>query len=362
MRRVACAAAAGALTLGLVTALAPGVARAITAPWPKTQFQLGFDSYVTYHCEPLRTYEHWAVTEMKQFAALGANAVAFAFPLYSPGITSDEVFGALDCSGQTFQTPPVPLLRQLIRIAHHQGLQVMLRPLVVLVREAPGTWRGDLDPEDLTTWYESYEEALRPYLELAQATHVEHFALASELDSVSGQPGFGDVVAYARSIYTHDLQVTYSWFTADVKRPWPDTSEGVDTYPRLYGAGLNLTPVELLSMWDHLLTSDPGYELSDLSDETINEVGIVAENGAYHRPLSVTRQPFNQTVQANWYTTACLFMWQHQMRGIYYWGQWMASYRGNLLFRPSPGQPLLIQPEAQQAIRACFEWAGGRPT
>ncbi len=341
-----------------VTAPARAAAPARTA---EPGYQLGINSFVTYDCQGYTKYMGWAATQLSGFKSLGANAVALAFPIYTNSLWSSRVYPALDCASSAFATPPLALLRRVIALAHEDGLSVLLRPLVSLVKLPPHKWRGEMEPTNVTLWMSSYFQTLRPYLALAQSMHVEHFAIASELDSLATRGSFQKVVNGAKEIYRGDLVVTFTWTSPFGKLHWDGTSDGVDTYPAIANPSPTQTPQELLDAWDYLLQANPQYRLPvSASQETIDEIGIMAQDGAYAHPLTWRPQPFNQDVQANWFTAACLFMTQHQMHGIYYWGDWMAAQHGNLLASPSPSHPLSLQPAAQQAIKQCFTSISGQ--
>jgi len=96
--------------------------------------------------------------------------------------------------------------------------------------------------------------------------------------------------------------------------------------------------------------------VSTISKVTIDEIGIAGQDGANAQPHRGALNPpstylFNQAIQVNWFTAACLFMKQHRMRGIYYWGPWLSTSDRAMLTTPSHSKPSDIQPLAQRAIR-----------
>jgi len=349
---------AAILTVGAV-ALAGGATQSVGAATPRYQF--GINTFITYHCQAPATYLTWATSQIDEYAALGANAIALAFPLYTDSLQSNDVYGALDCKTGQLQTPPAGLLSDIVGIAHERGLEVLLRPLVVVKAPYPEStyaWSGILEPTDLLGWIQHYNAALSPYLAMAQSVHVEHFAIESELNSIANRSDFWRVIASARKLYAGNLIANYTWSSWWGKTPWKGTTPGVDTYPKVHNTDPSQSPASILGQWDWLLANRPAYSLPDISGETIDEIGIAAQDGAYGKPssgsLPAATHPFNQTVQARWFTAACRFMKEHRMQGIYYWGQWMAAFDGHLLTAPSPKHPSFLQPASQLAIRACF--------
>jgi hypothetical protein len=359
-RRWLTATAATAAVIGAVVATTSIGSRATTRHAPR--MQLGLDSFVAYHCQGVAAYEHDALIQADDDRALHANAIAFAFPIYMPSLTSDVVAPRLQCDSTRFETPPVSLLSMLVGVAHRVGLAVLLRPLIVLT--SPGRvghqkgWRGSIAPSDLNVWFANYWASLRPYLAMAQADHVEHVAIASELDSVAAAPQWTALIAKARGVYAGDLVFDYSWNDSTPKSWRPHTSHAVDAYPNLPDGAADQTSPQLVAQWDRLLATNADYAVPDLSTVAIDEVGILAQVGAYVDPaasaLPLATHPFKQSIQVRWFAAACAFAKEHHLRGLYFWGSWLPRNDGSLAKVPSPSRPSDIQPAAQAAIRKCF--------
>jgi hypothetical protein len=325
------------------------------------RYQYGINTYVTYNCQGLATYLGWAATEVAQYKALGANTIALAFPLYMPSITSNDVSARLRCGDPKYQSPPIGLLTKIVEAAHAAGLKVLLRPLIDqqnFFRQSPTSWRGVLAPTNPNLWFQNYWRAVEPFLAMAQATHVEHFAIASELNSIADAKNWTPLISRSRAMYKGDITFDYSWQTPVTKSWKPYTSLSIDAYPELLDTSMSQTPAQLLGQWNLLLRTRPAYTIPDITRVAIDEIGIPAQVGAYAKPFEgsfpLATHPFNQSVQVRWYTAACAFMKQHHMRGIYYFGPWMGSHRGSLLTSPSSARPSDIQPAAQRSIRGCF--------
>jgi hypothetical protein len=352
--------AALGLAVGLVAA-GSSVGGASVSSQAKPKYEYGINTYFTYNCQGTTLIDQWATTQFSEYKALGANAVAIAFPIYTDSLKSNSVYTKLVCNDPNYQSPPASLLAGVVDIAHAKGLQVLLRPLIDqtnLYAQGYLTWRGQLAPTNMAAWFQSYLATMRPFLQVAQAHHVEHFAIESELNSLAHATEWPSAIALSRAIYKGDITFDYSWKTAVAKITPGKSSLGIDTYPPLSKATLAATPAKLTAMWSHLLAVSSSYELPRPRATTIEEVGISAQVGAYAEPwntvLGLPTHPFDQTVQANWFTAACSFMKQHQMKGIYFWGPWLASKAGNLLTVPTPRIASDIQPAAQTAIKHCF--------
>lgn len=345
--------------LGLVASVGATASAATSRVVPR--YQYGINTYVTYNCQGETSFDQWASTEIAQYKSLGANSIALAFPLYTGSLTSNDVYTRLVCGNRNYQSPPPGLLASIVQLAHQAGLEVLLRPLIdqeTLVRESPKDWRGIIAPTNVSLWFRHYVQAIRPYLVMAQANHVEHVAIETELNSIADASRWAAAIAVSKTIYKGDLVFNYSWNTPTKKQWKPYTSLGIDTYPVLTDVSIAQTPAQLLGQWNHLLHTNPDYDVPLLSRVTIDEIGIPAQVGAYAKPfagsLPLASHPFNQSVQLRWFTAACAFMKQHAMRGIYYFGPWMGTDRGAMLTSPSPSRPSDIQPGSRAAIRRCF--------
>merc|ERR1712224_1000029 len=100
--------------------------------------------------------------------------------------------------GYEFITLTNDEIKVAIRHAHNLGLKVMLKPHIDLLRNNKphgAFWRGDIGgcPADWNSsvtpfsevewnkWFQSYEEFIIPYAELAESEGVEMLSLNTEL-------------------------------------------------------------------------------------------------------------------------------------------------------------------------------------
>ena len=323
--------------------------------------QHGIDTYFTYGCESLAKVKRMAQTEVAEFKALGANSIGIGFPLFTVSMSSNSVFAWTTCKGGTVRTPPAWILGVVIQIAHAAGLKVLLRPLIDqenLQQQNPRNWRGELRPTNLSLWFSSYLRTLTPYLRIAQSEKVEYFSVETELDSLADLSNWTALIARCKGLYTGAMEMSYSWDTGVRKVLRPSTTMGIDTYPRLPGDSPTATPEDLLHGWDYLLGHRGSYAVPAIASSTITEIGIAAQDGAYawspSGGVSFVGHPYNQQIQANWFTTACAFMNEHKMQGIYYWGAWLARNNGRLPTAPDTVRLTNLQPLGQQAIKKCF--------
>jgi Glycoside Hydrolase Family 113 len=348
-------AAALAVAGSSIAATGAGAARKIT-PAP----QLGFNSYVQDLCQSNATWASDAQGQFTELKALGANSIALAFPIYMASINSSSLFVRRTC-GTGYQTPSAARLAVAIREAHALHLRVFLRPLLnESMLQSKGAWRGVIHPKNVGQWFKSYLSVMTPYLKLAQQQKVEYFAISTELDSMSKKSNWTSLISAAKKIYKGSLTFTVSWsFGATGKVTHAGTTPGMDTYQAV-SLPNNATPAELLSGWNNAVASSNKVPFA-LSSATIDEVAILAQDGAYAQPyawsLPPVTYPFDQNIQASWYSMACSFFKMHSMRGIYFWGVWYADGANALPSTPSPDLAQKIQPASAAVIKSCYTGA-----
>jgi hypothetical protein len=351
--------AAAACVAGVAITL-PGAKSSSAAVTPRTApYTYGINTYVTWDCEvSAAEIDQWATTEATEYKDMGATWMAIGFPLYTPSITSDSVYARCILGNKNYQSPSATILGGIVEAVHAVGLKVLLRPLISQTNLYPTNWRGVISPKHPAAWFINYRAALRPYLIMAQAEKVESFSIMTELDKIATSSEWNVVRARARLYYkVGDLVWDYSWRWATRKVRRAGTTFAMDAYPALPALHNNASPSQIAAAWGRLL-SQPLYSVPDLSDTTIDEVDIPAQDGAYANSgdfmLPRSTHPFNQAIQANWMAGACIFMKQHHMKGIFFWGPFLTTRRGELLSLPDPGESTNLQPRSQEQIKKCF--------
>jgi glycosyl hydrolase family 113 len=289
----------GIAAIAVAAASLPTLDAAATSTAP----QHGFNTYVTDLCESTGAWASLAKGQFTELKALGANSIALAFPLYTNSLTSTSVFARRVCRSN-FQTPTAARLEVLVREAHALHLRVLLRPLLDETNlQTQGGWRGSIKPSSVRLWFKSYLATLTPYLKMAQQQKVEYFSIATELDSMAKKSNWAAFIKSAKHDYRGSLSFTINWAeTAAGKVAWSGTTPGMDTY-QLASLPNSATPSNLLTAWNNALSSSDTVPFS-LSSATIDEVAILAQDGAYSEPwvwsLPQQTNPFNESIQANW--------------------------------------------------------------
>jgi hypothetical protein len=245
---------------------------------------------------------------------LGANSVGISFPIYTDGGRPTKVYT------KNGVTPSAASLQSVIGEAKARGLRVMVRPIIdeANIKDGAGAWRGSISPRNISSWFASYQAALRPFLAAAQAAHADTFVIGSELDSLVSQSAqWRALEAAAAAVFSGRLAYADNWGRWAAGRPGvPSADPGLDAYPQLQLSD-SATVAHIAAAWSAWLRKRPDR----LADTVVQEVGIAATPGAYKEPAvwGTTTQPLAPQIQARWFLGACEAVKSLHMSGIYFW-------------------------------------------
>jgi hypothetical protein len=275
---------------------------------------------------------------------LGGNAAAISFPLFMASSTASQV--AADPS-----TPSPAQMAIAVRSAEQHGLRVIVRP------EIDGYfatgWRGTIEPASRAEWFASYFSVLRPYLAMAQRTGAAQFEIGVELNSLTGDKGWGPLIASARRIFHGVIGYSSNWnmFARSQFGPRQVNSQDLDAYFPLTLPS-DATVGQLASAWQGWLAG--AQARINLSNVVIAETGIAAQAGAYQHPYGPgdAGLPINAQIQQRWFAAACQFAIDWHMRGIYFWYLDFNNPPGS--FNPATAPPMSFVGRSARTIEACF--------
>ena len=331
----------------------PAPVPTVAVPWQPGMRQLGIQIYWVANSNDASD----AVVEAKarrliNYAiSLNANSIAITFPFYTYGITSDKVYA------DPKTTPTPRQLEDFLAEAEQSHIRVTIRPILnedILVAQNSLAWRGSIEPQNVSAWFQSYQQLLVPYAQAAQQGHAATFVVGTELNSLETQPEWSGLVASLKSVYSGQLiyDENFDDFAAgDQNLPLP--GHNVDAYPRF-----NLPDTAPVSTLAHAWETWIGaHRPVIIRGMVLAEVGIVAVPGAYQSPgawLGTENSPIDDQVQANWYQAVCQAVQVENVRGGIYW--WEVN------FDDDPADPAPYQSDrltflgrpAQQVIRSCF--------
>jgi len=116
---------------------------------------------------------------------LGVNYVGLIIPFFQDFLTSD------DPHPDPNRTPSFATLARVVDEAHRLELGVVLLPYLLVDSKREyggvtlGSWVGDLQPEDVGTWFDNYREVLNAYAAFAEETAVEIMLVGWEFETLS---------------------------------------------------------------------------------------------------------------------------------------------------------------------------------
>jgi hypothetical protein len=131
-----------------------------------------------------------------------------------------EEYGLSGWSGWMYSTPSDEEVRLMIRWAHDRGLNVFMMPYLSTFNwSSTVLGKGNLDPDNITSFFESYINFQLHYAAIAEEEGVELYSIGNELDTITDEnnmisSGYNktqkwyDVISAVREVYNGKL--TYS--------------------------------------------------------------------------------------------------------------------------------------------------------
>ncbi|MEV7285419.1 hypothetical protein AB0O01_12770 [Streptomyces sp. NPDC093252] len=297
--------------------------------------------------------EAQARKQAKYLIGLGANSVSLSFPFYTGGITSNTL-------STEAKTPSPERMSRVLTVFEEAGFRTTVRPIMdEAALDPPDGWRGNIEPDSRSAWFDSYGELLTPYLKAADKLKADTFVIGTELNSMEGDPGWTPLVADAEDIFSGEVAYDANWDNYVSGRiDMPVSHLGVDAYFPIKVAD-SASVDELVDGWNTWLDKKDTGELPNI---TIAEAGIGAMDGAYRAPGDFyTKRAVNPEVQATWYTAVCEVVQERRMKGVYWWSIW---------FDDDPNTPpddevasrldFAGRPLTEKAVKSCFtsDYAG----
>lgn len=330
----------------------------VAVPWHQGMRQLGIQVYWTANSNDASD----AVVEAKarrliNYAiSLNANSIAITFPFYTYGITSDRVYA------DPKTTPTPRQIEDFLAEAAKSHMRVTIRPILnedILVQQNPLAWRGMIQPQSVSAWFQSYQQLLMPYAQAAQQGQAATFVIGAELDSLERAPEWAGLVTQLKSVYSGELvyDENFDEFAADYQN-LPLPGHNIDAYPR-FNLPENASVSMITQAWRSWLGAHRPVVLHSL---VLAEVGIVAVAGAYQSPgawVGTTSAPIDAQVQTNWYQAVCQAVAAEGVGGGIYW--WEVNFDADPA-NPGPFESdrlTFLGRPAAQVVRSCFAALGG---
>jgi hypothetical protein len=249
---------------------------------------------------------------LRQLASTGTGWVQIVPTWYQADQSTHEIH-------QSDQTVSDNDIRQVISLAHQQGLRVLLKPHVDVV---DGVSRADIRPDDPNAWFASYTAFIDHYAQLATQLDVQEFAVGTELAGLSGDRAHWlGVIKTVRDRYAGPL-VYAATHTEYTKVAFWDAVDliGIDAYWPLATQPTSDAAV-LERAWQPIRTKLATFAAKTKRRIVFTEAGYTSQRGTTTAPDSWTlsREPDQVEQAAAYQALLASFDNQDWWAGVFWW-------------------------------------------
>ncbi len=228
--------------------------------------------------------------------------------------------------------PGVQSFTEGIERAHALGYKVFFVPLMQ-VRQ-PGGWSGSIaftTGAQEQAWFNSYWQALQPYIAAAAGEHVEQMAIGTELQTLQQTvpaPFWNQLVARIHSIFNGMLTYDMNWSSLNQAMPnWLKnpalTYIGVSEYIPLLNTPSRLDPAAMPALWQQKIRPQLDALATMLNKSLlITEIGYRDSADTLYRTWEATSTAHADPVeQAGAYNAALSnILRDTHIAGSFFWG------------------------------------------
>ncbi|UCF70219.1 MAG: hypothetical protein JSW49_08450 [candidate division WOR-3 bacterium] len=253
------------------------------------------------------------IESMLALSETGADYIAIVPTWYQESAQGDSIY-------PTASTPVDSAVIHVINEARALGYGVMLKPHVDV---EDGTFRGDIFPADIDSWFGSYEQFILHNAGIAQLTGVEIFCIGTEFKRLSSRSEWIDIIASVKSIYDGMTVYAANWDEYPSVSFWEYLDYvGIDAYFPL-ARDREATIEEYLQNFELWLFQIDNYQSSVGKDIIITEVGFRSVRGCAVEPYEWQEDGImDEESQADAYRTILATLQRKQwLEGIFFW-QW----------------------------------------
>jgi len=251
-------------------------------------------------------------------------------------------------------TPSPQQWQQIFKIAHDNGLRVILMPIVLLSDPRGNEWRGVISPPSWDDWFEQYSKFMLHFAKIAQAGQIEVLIIGSELVSTEKYAdNWRQVIRQVRTVYNGKLSYSANWDHYKVIDFWDELDLiGMTSYYKL-SEDPNPPLHKLIEAWKPLKTGILRWQKKIGKPLLFTEVGWCSQEGTSIEPWNYYYQqkatPQGHEEQRHCYR-AFMETWKDspQVGGIIWW-EWTNTNGGKDDYNYTPrGKP------AERELRLWF--------
>lgn len=225
-------------------------------------------------------------------------------------------------------------IRESIKLAHANGIKVMLKPQVYI----HNSWVGYVDfdnEEDWKTWEKAYSDYIQFYAKLAAEHDVELFCVGTEYKiAVKKRTQFWrDLIKEIRSYYDGELIYSSNWDGYDKVPIWNDLDYiGISAYFPLTDQKTP-TPNSLNLKWRPIKSKLKKYAKKKKKQIVFTEYGYLSIDRcawrAWELEKNIKSKSINEKAQANAYNSLLYTFWNEEWWGGGFLWKWFPAGMGH---------------------------------
>jgi len=281
--------------------------------------------------------------------ALGATHVELVVQWVQADVRATEI------APDRLETLPDGRLVEVIRHARAVGLQVVLLPIVHLLRRKEGEWRGTLAPADPAAWWASYHRFTLHYADLAAREGVAVLSVGSELVSTEAdRERWAGLIGDVRAVYPGKLFYSANWDHYAEVTFWDLVDYAGITGYNVLATRADADLAELVAAWTRIRSDLRNFHARVARPILFTEIGYPSQDGAAMHPWDYTTGRDIDLEEQRLCYEAVRIVWQGEpiLAGLYWWN-WFGYGGPRSAYYTPKGKP------AEAVIRAWYD-PGGR--
>jgi hypothetical protein len=231
-------------------------------------------------------------------AATKSTDAMFIATWYQDTLTSSTVYQDPN------RTPNDVGLLRAMALAKANGMRPTLK---VGVDVQDGSYRGDINPASVSTWFASYRTMVTHYAKLSQQAGATMLVVGSELASMNRYSSqWRSMIATARHYFEGKLTFAVNWVQDVPNVNFWDAVDyiGVDAYMPLSQSDPNPSVSALVQAWQPYVSQLAGYVAQWKRPAIFTEIGYQSQQGTAETPWWTTTNINGQVPQQRAYEAA----------------------------------------------------------